>query len=361
MERLAQADLEGLLRFTSAMQEWDEPEELYAGCLREIARLIPYDSSAYMHAPSGGPSLTWVVAPEEVIAVTDTAAMERLQFQHPILADIRSRQRSGARRLSDLVTSTELHRLDIYRAFLKPLGVEHQLGLGLDVRTRAGIALNRASRDFTDRDRAVLSHLQPHLAAALRRVAERAEIRSALAALERGDGRVRRSVVLLARGPRVVGTTGEAERCLRTYFDGDAAGGLPAQVVEWLCVDRTRLNGGDGPPPVPSPLVAEHGGSRLSVRFVPATEHGEQDALVLEERPAGVAAAELAPLGLTPREAEVLALVATGETNAAIAHRLVVSPLTVKKHVERILVKLDVTSRTAAAARAFEVAGRLAG
>jgi DNA-binding NarL/FixJ family response regulator len=55
---------------------------------------------------------------------------------------------------------------------------------------------------------------------------------------------------------------------------------------------------------------------------------------------------------LTPREREVLALVAAGLSNQAIGERLFVSEHTVHRHVANILTKLDVPSRAAAAARA---------
>jgi DNA-binding CsgD family transcriptional regulator len=61
-----------------------------------------------------------------------------------------------------------------------------------------------------------------------------------------------------------------------------------------------------------------------------------------------------APMGLTGREAEVLALVATGKTNREIAAALVISEHTVARHVQNILAKLGVSSRTAASAFAFE-------
>jgi ATP/maltotriose-dependent transcriptional regulator MalT len=51
---------------------------------------------------------------------------------------------------------------------------------------------------------------------------------------------------------------------------------------------------------------------------------------------------------LTTREAEILELVATGLTNAAIAERLWVSPATVKKHLENVYAKLGVANRAAA-------------
>jgi DNA-binding NarL/FixJ family response regulator len=54
---------------------------------------------------------------------------------------------------------------------------------------------------------------------------------------------------------------------------------------------------------------------------------------------------------LTEREAEVLALVADGRSNAEIARDLEVSVKTVQNHVSRVLAKLQVRDRTQAALR----------
>ena len=56
---------------------------------------------------------------------------------------------------------------------------------------------------------------------------------------------------------------------------------------------------------------------------------------------------------LTARQLQLLRMVALGHDNSAIARELLVSPLTVRKHLENINIRLGVTSRTAAAARAF--------
>jgi DNA-binding CsgD family transcriptional regulator len=58
--------------------------------------------------------------------------------------------------------------------------------------------------------------------------------------------------------------------------------------------------------------------------------------------------------GLTKREVQVLALVAAGKSNRAIATELFLSEKTVERHLSNILTKLGVGSRTAAAAYAFE-------
>ena len=60
---------------------------------------------------------------------------------------------------------------------------------------------------------------------------------------------------------------------------------------------------------------------------------------------------------LTAREHEVLSFVAEGKTSREIAALLVVSPHTVRKHIENILEKLHVRTRSAAVARALGRAG----
>jgi DNA-binding NarL/FixJ family response regulator len=61
-------------------------------------------------------------------------------------------------------------------------------------------------------------------------------------------------------------------------------------------------------------------------------------------------------VGLTPREQEVLGMLAQGLAQDQIAARLVIAPKTVAKHIERILSNLGVRSRAQAVALALRVA-----
>jgi len=100
-------------------------------------------------------------------------------------------------------------------------------------------------------------------------------------------------------------------------------------------VDAVRVvAGGDA-------LLGPRATRRLIEAYVssPADPHGDATKL---------------PEELTGREIELLALIAKGSTNAEIAERLVISPLTVKSHVSRILTKMDARDRTQLVVMAYE-------
>ncbi len=103
----------------------------------------------------------------------------------------------------------------------------------------------------------------------------------------------------------------------------------------------------------PALLAAElPAGLKLSA---PADRTARPLAVHLDEAPRAASPAQLAPLGLTPRETEILFWVAQGKTNAEIGTILGAAPATVKKHVENFLPKLGVETRLAAALRATEL------
>ncbi len=108
-------------------------------------------------------------------------------------------------------------------------------------------------------------------------------------------------------------------------------------------LDRERLRAAIGAEAFDAEYAA---GRRLDLAQVVAAL-GRQDAA---DGQAGVPAAGEAAAVLTPRELDVLKLVAQGLSNSDIARRLVLSEHTVHRHLANILRKLDLSSRAAAAA-----------
>ncbi len=85
----------------------------------------------------------------------------------------------------------------------------------------------------------------------------------------------------------------------------------------------------------------------------PAVQHHVVAALAGEGAAGGGPGGDELPDGLTPREAQVLGLIAQGLTNHEIAERLFVSPTTVKSHVNHLFAKTGVRDRAQAVTYAF--------
>ncbi|MDT0301010.1 ATP-binding protein [Streptomonospora wellingtoniae] len=96
--------------------------------------------------------------------------------------------------------------------------------------------------------------------------------------------------------------------------------------------------------------ASEHGAAVLEGR---ARELARRSGVALEDGgPAAGAPSASPPAGLTPREAEVLRLLARGYTNAEIAAELFIAAKTASVHVSHILAKLELPNRASAGARA---------
>jgi DNA-binding NarL/FixJ family response regulator len=146
---------------------------------------------------------------------------------------------------------------------------------------------------------------------------------------EASDGPVPRVVIL---------TTFDLDEHVYDALSAGASGFLLKDVTAERLFDAVRIVAAGGAllaPTVTRRLIAEF----VRQRPRPAAEPSRGEALIG---------------ALTPREVEVLRLVAEGLTNAEIAGRLFLGEETVKTHVSRVLRKLGLRDRTQAVIAAYE-------
>ena len=280
---------------------------------------------------------TWTVRPWSELADDTAAWFARHAHQHPVIAHYMRTRDGRPRTISDFMTPEQFHKTALYEHLYARLGAEDQLSctLPLEAPLLVGIALNRTSRDFSARDREVLNLIRPHVLAAYRNAQVYTRLRSTIANLAlAADGLVDGLVVLDRRG-RIEYATPHAAALLDHW--------LGAETDDALQQMRQRPANRPG-----SPLNIRRGDDALQLRVLPGAING-CDLLVVSQVAGRAQAAALVGLGLTPRQAEVLALVASGKNNKEIASHLTVSVLTVKKHLESIYNRLGVRNRVDAA------------
>jgi DNA-binding CsgD family transcriptional regulator len=350
--RLPESDLLGVLEFLREAEAAEGPDPFPPPVLESLTRLIPCEFIVFSELDRQRRRvLSDTISTGERFDGDDDLDDEerhevwRLLDQHPCCAYQARTRRNDAVKISDFFSRRELHRLELYSERLRPNGTEDELEVGISSSPRCTQNfVFHSARDFDERDRQLLDLLQPHLAYLYRHLAERRALAAALAALN-VTGSDDRGVIVLGRFGRVEAATPAARRLLEEYLDDSFQSTLPQAVAGWMREQTTRLNGDTNLPVPGAPLTIERAGRTLNICLA------ANDVLLLQEETHGVDAGDR--LGLTPREWEVLRYVAKGCSNAEIARILWVTRHTVRKHLEHIYEKLNVSSRTAAVARAF--------
>lgn len=334
MAQLTSGDLHAALDFVAEAHSFEDAESFRHGILPGLERLVPCDLVGYNEVDPGGAALV-LTYPEPVPAPIN-AELPRLAHQHPLIC-VQMNGDRGTYKISDFLSAREFRALELYATLYSQIGAEDQIAFGLPGPMVIGIAMNRDRRSFSERDRALLDLLRPHLAHAYGRALERERGRVLLAAHERGLAERGSCVVVVEGDGTIAHLSGTALSLLDAYFPERRGAVLPGPVVEWLAA-------GAG-----APLAVETAAGKLTI----ARQPGEDGTtvLILDASPV-VSPERLLPLGLSRRQAEVLALLAADNGTEAIARELFISPATVRKHLEHIYSRLGVHSRGEAAERA---------
>jgi DNA-binding CsgD family transcriptional regulator len=356
MDRLGARDLRTVLEVAGELGAVRDPGEFNANLLAQLHRLVPFDlASCNEISLSTGQAVVTASTPVIDIPSGDEEILGTYAQQNPLIAAADPRL---VLKFSDFLSPRQLHRLDLYDLIYQRLRVEHQIAflLASPMPRVVGVALSRVRRDFSERDRSVLEAIRPLATRAYRDVIQRAITGSLLAALDTTGADAASAVIVLDRSGRIAFATGPAKALLGAWPDGNGNDRLPAEMAAWYAAQRSQNGDGES---TRRTLRLRIDQSVLEARILPGPDHA-LDAIVLRHQ-RELAPSALRELGLTAREAQVLELVAHGQSNTRIAFELGLSHRTVAKHLEHIYTKLGETGRMAAVSRARRVSDSLPG
>lgn len=337
--RVSATDIERLVAAADSLASLDSLEALRQRAVDIVADLVESTLVAWNEVDLSGREIDAVISPPPDHFTPQeqdrmAAAFIEHVADHPVIAHYRRTRDGRPYAISDFLSAAAFHQTGIYQHFYRHLGAEDQLSFVLpDPSLIIGIALNRARRGFSPRDRQVCNLLRPHMVQAYRSVEAATRMKRMtstfqLAAAERGLGFIR----LDDRG-QPHETSLSAHSILHRFFDLHSTSSLPEEIAQWVARDQGRTS--------PAELVLYRSdGRRLIVHRAPAPSG---DLLLLSEQP--TRPPDTRALGLTAREAEVLALVREGLATKRIASAIGISPRTVDKHIQHALDKLGVRTR----------------
>lgn len=358
---LSRDDLTDVLVAVSNLHDANGPDEFAHAALREVLRLVACDLVSLNEMDPVAGRIAYLAEPDTFgVPAGGTRVLGALLHEHPLIVHLAKTGDGSPRRISDFWTTAEFHASELYRRFYRELGTEYQVGFALAAPqpTVLAIAASRQAYDFSDRDLAVLDLLRPHLAQGWRNAQDRELLHALLHAGDR-DPEVAGDVKVVGLGDEPSELTEGALATLERYFGPPApAEELPPRVRHWVSAQRTApVTPEDSEVRLPQPLTAIDAGQRAVLRYLPA--HGpEPGAIVVRQVTNRTRLDRIRAVGLTQREAEIVALLADGLANAAIAARLHISAGTVKKHLDNIYDKLGVRGRGAVVAFILDIGGR---
>jgi len=345
MSRLSHSDWAGLSEFIRSLYSETDGAQFPVAVLRGLRNLVPCEHAGYNEIDGRTSHVVFFcMHPWSQQIVDLTPALNPYMEKHPLLAFYRANPDRSALQTTDLMSQREFYQTGAYADFYRRAETSNQLAFPLTdygSSGETGIAINRFRKEFSAREKALLDLARPHIIQAKNNLAK-----AASALLPGGAGRT--GVVNVRDTGEIAHLDPVGQRLLEDYFPGSGRhpARLPEMLNRWLGSTRALLFS-DYQAVSPPSFVILREESRLAVRFF--MEHGGIVRLVLAEERVESPTRLAGAWNLTVREAEVLHWISEAKNNFEIAAILSISPRTVDKHVERVLSKLGVENRTAAA------------
>ncbi|NNN10089.1 MAG: helix-turn-helix transcriptional regulator [Acidimicrobiaceae bacterium] len=337
--QLSESDVREVIAVAEQCLSAHTLDEFIDTVLTSCQQLVSSDVITYNEVELGVPEITFRELPGESYSPDLLTAFLYHLDDHPVIARMRRSGSGAAIRISDVVSSREFHNRGIYSDFFHRLGLEDQVAISLRVNpTRIiGIAANRDCV-FTHNERDRFEMLRPLLVSAYHSVTRFAELERVTEYLRLGLSSAGCDVFMLSDDGGVVECTDGALRRLSAALPLGTEESVPVFLAHLARVSKS--------------LRWEAAGAR----WMASTTHVDAGVIVTIRRDGLPHAAELqSSLGVSKREAQVLVLIAEGQTSAEVARTLDISVRTVHKHLEHLYRCLGASSRSEAATIARSV------
>ncbi len=353
MARLARADLQSLINVLGVALSALDEEMFPSNVLVALRSLVEYDVAIFLTIDATSNRIwSWAQEPSHLVFPHMEHLFQGHLADHPLLLHCIRTGSGTVVRMSDFLSPAQFRAHPIYRDFYARLGMRHQLGFGIAQQPSlvAWTEMLRADRDFTERDRAVVQAMLPHLRLQWQWSRSVAALSERGSLLNQAAQHLRVGLVAVDAERRVHYVSQRAGELLTAYLDTEqeVRGRLPQALDEWIARERIVESG-----PIrsgPEPFIIARDGSELWCRVVAGRTRW---LITLEEQSLPSRRTSLEDFGLTRREAEVVQVLVTGMSNGDIATILKMSERTVGKHLEHIYAKLGVSGRAAVMARAL--------
>ena len=364
----------GLDRIRNSCDEASSGHDLFERLSDDLHELVPHDGAVWFGVD---PATLLVASPIRVEAQEESRcdAFWHHEFHVADTAQFVDLARSAMPAASlNLSLDGDLVRSARYRELLRPQGYEDELRAALRTGDSTwglvGLMREKGRESFEEDDVALLSKASSIIATALRR---HICAQSAWAVAARAPG-----LLVFDQRNRVLSVNDDALQWLRQLVDRESdepalPGIAPAQEVDallatrelertisplWALLARARAVA-DGVDSRAARLRLRDQRGRwlvLHASALTSQEKSSPDSVAVVIEPA--TSSEIAPIiieaySLTPRERDVVAALARGDTTSEIAARLFLSPHTVRDHIKTVFEKVGVSSRAELVARLF--------
>ncbi|MCS6283945.1 MAG: hypothetical protein H8K08_00845 [Nitrospira sp.] len=356
MPRLSHREFDRLSNFLLDLYAFRDHETFVDHVLGSLHALIPCERISYNEMDLQHHQAYVKSTPDDSRVPLLNPIFAKLMHQHPIVQHLQRHRnkQTHAFQITDFLNQREFERLALYQEFYRKLDITHQLAINVDGTTDILIpfAFNRHKSDFAAHERLFLNLLRPHLAQAYRNAKAVSRLKTLLPSLNGVLTVTGLAALLVDRNGTIQWATDNAVEHLRSYCKIVPPGQLPPLIGEWFRSQMATQVESTQRLALRHPLILQREYGKLSIRLL---KERHEWWIIMEEHRDEINQAALDEAGLSRREAEVLRWVAQGKTNDEIALVLGVRLATVKKHLERIYIKLGVETRMAAVARAKEI------